>query len=84
MIQKVRQVSDKMIGELFLIQKKLYHIYVSLNIPIINYSVEEKVATSMDDSAPNDVSYSISHSISDELIPFSDSPQISRYYFIQL
>merc|ERR1719511_184359 len=41
--------------------------------------VEEKDTANLDDTTPNDVSYSISHSISDELIPFSDSPQISRF-----
>ena len=41
--------------------------------------VEENESLKSEDQGGNEVSYSISHSISDELIPFSDSPQISRY-----
>ena len=45
----------------------------------ILYLVEENESLKSEDQGGNEVSYSISHSISDELIPFSDSPQISRY-----
>ena len=40
---------------------------------------EEEDSLKSEEQGPNEVSYSITHSISDELIPFSDSPQISRY-----
>ena len=45
----------------------------------INDLAEEEDPLKSEEQGPNEVSYSITHSISDELIPFSDSPQISRY-----
>jgi len=41
--------------------------------------VDDSDTGSGDEMKSNDVSYSITHSVSDELIPFSDSPQISRF-----
>ena len=41
--------------------------------------VDDKDTTSsQDEIESNEIAYSISHSVSDELIPFSDGPQISR------
>merc|ERR1719511_8056 len=42
-------------------------------------NAEEEDSLKSEEQGPNEVSYSITHSISDELIPFSDSPQISRF-----
>ena len=54
----------------------LYYLIIFI---FILYSVEENESLNSEEQGGNEVSYSISHSISDELIPFSDSPQISRY-----
>ena len=55
---------------------RLYNILLFESIICL---VEENESLKSEDQGGNEVSYSISHSISDELIPFSDSPQISRY-----